>query len=153
MSSIVDIDVFKFEKVKVQIFSVVMMTVVRFETFDLRSTICNHDIQLKQSNMAPVICPYCEDTLSSQQNYTKHLRYYSAKPEADRKKHPGEGSDEFQVLKKTLKMWKKPPVIEGDSEAEAQAKRARKAATNARYYDKKRSRNQNIVREEINKAL
>jgi hypothetical protein len=50
-------------------------------------------------------------------------------------------------------MWKKPPVIEEDSEAEAQAKRARKVATNARYYDKKRSRNQNIVREEINKAL
>jgi hypothetical protein len=103
--------------------------------------------------MPLVICSYCEDTLSSQRNYTKHLRYYAAKPEAGRKKHPSAGSEEFRALEKTLKMWKKPPVIEDDPAAQNQAKRERKAANNARYYNKKRLNNKDKVKEEIQKAL
>lgn len=102
--------------------------------------------------MQSVICPYCNTTIASQKNFPKHLQLYAGKDEGLRKNHPGLGSDEYRVLEKTYNMWKKPAVLD-DPEEQAQAKRDRKAATNARYYSKKRLSNEDKVKQEITKAL
>jgi hypothetical protein len=133
-----------------------MMKVVGFGTFELRSTTSHTTLhtQSKQTTMPPAVCSYCEITLSSSQNYTKHLRYYAtAKRQGPHNKHPSLDSDEFDALKKTLKMWEKPAVIEDDPEAQEQAKRGRKSTNNANYYNKKKSENENKVKAEIHKAL
>jgi hypothetical protein len=128
------------------------MTVGGFVTSEVTSPNCATHTTSKHIIMPPAFCHYCMKTLSSQQNYTKHLRYFASKPEETRKNHPAANSDEFGVLEQTLKMWTKPPVL-ADQVAQDKARSERKAANNARYYNKKRLQNQDKVKAEINRAL